>query len=199
MKLPRRLNRLAYWLAPAALILGVSYQRYSVVAKDQSAWSGGGFGMFSTVDISNGRPIRAYLLTDRGEILARDPQFGLPRYHLATLPTEDALTLAARTVLRQEWTVYEAEAPEALTSVLPLEYGYFVREGGPLALRDATAGAAAKVRIALPEQPAQELGEPLDATVLGARVEVWRPVYDRQSGRLGAELIRAATVQKPRS
>ena len=99
---------LAYLLAPVALVLGVAFQRYNVEVHDQSAWSGGGFGMFSTVDISDGRARRAYVLTDQGPALVADETF-LPRW-LYTRPEPELMDAAAETIVKRSWVVYGPES-----------------------------------------------------------------------------------------
>jgi hypothetical protein len=56
------------WLAPLCLILVAGVHFVRVMTLDQTQWKGGGFGMFSTTDSRSARFLRAYLITDTGEI-----------------------------------------------------------------------------------------------------------------------------------
>ena len=62
------------WLAPTCLILIAGLHFVRVMTLDQTPWKGGGFGMFSTVDSRNARFVRAYLVTNTGEIPVDVPQ-----------------------------------------------------------------------------------------------------------------------------
>ncbi len=62
------------WLAPICLILIAGVHFVRVMTLDQTPWKGGGFGMFSTVDSRTARFVRAYLVTETGEIPVEVPQ-----------------------------------------------------------------------------------------------------------------------------
>ena len=62
-------------------------------------WRGGGFGMFSTLDSSSYRPVRAYAVGDDWERRLKLPQdLSGPLYAAACLPTDGRLRDLARRV-----------------------------------------------------------------------------------------------------
>ena len=193
---------IAYFLAPVALLLGVAFQRYSVEVYDQSAWSGGGFGMFSTVDISDGRARRAYLLTDQGPALVTDATF-LPRW-LYTKPRPERMDVAAEALLKRSWAIYGPESYRALWPAFPdLLKAYFRSSPEWMAfLSDSTADVAG-VRGLYPELLAFEgrqaplQGIRRSVRVQGARTEVWKPVFYREENYVRWEPLAEGNALAP--
>ena len=123
---PAWLRWLAFGLAPLALLIGVGIQRYNVVANNQTPWAGGGFGMFSTVDIGDGRPFRAYVLTDGGPALVLDASVGEARRLVYTQPTPERVARAARTLAAQDWVVFDSSSYAAMMPALPPDFQAFL-------------------------------------------------------------------------
>ncbi len=197
MRLPQRL---AYGLAPIVLIAGVALQRYNVEVHGQTQWAGGGFGMFSTVDVPGARALRAYVLTDRGEALVVEPRFGVKTRLVYTQPTQARLEAAARTVAAQDWRVYDASTYRTVWPSLPdfLQHYFRTSEAWQAAWADSASVDASGLypsHLAFDPRRAPYNGLPTDAEVEGARVEVWRPVFDPDAELLRWERIAEATVQ----
>lgn len=187
MTLPARLDRVAYWVAPIVLILGVTFQRYNVVVHDQTPWVGGGFGMFSTVDVPGARLMRTYLLTDRGPALILERSMGENRRLVYSQPSDSRLERVANTLATQEWAVYGPESYPQLVPYVPDFRRHYraEREGGTLPRY-----------VALPRSRAPEAVEPLDVVIEGAQVEVWRPRFDREAARIEPVLLHSARASR---
>ena len=188
MRLPPRLDRVAYWAAPIALLLGVAFQRYNVVVHDQTPWVGGGFGMFSTVDVPGARLLRTYLLTDRGPVLVLDPALGDDRRLVYSQPKEDRLDRAANTVASRDWAVYSSDQYAALRPYFPEAFQRHLQ------IEEGRGGLPRYVALASARAP--EAVEPVEAVVRGAQVEVWRSRFDRSEGRIVPERLRAARATR---
>ena len=196
MVLPSRLRWLAYWLAPLVLVAGVAVQRYNVVVHEQTPWAGGGFGMFSTVDVPGARATRAYVLTDRGPALIVDPPLPESERLLYTQPTQERLDRAAEWLAAWDWRVFGPDSYEVIAPYLPDFLQRYLQTAE--AQRDLLGDDAAYPnRLAFVERRAPSRGAPLDAAVEGVRIEVWRPVFDRDTNELSWELLRAATAPSP--
>lgn len=196
MTLPPRLDRLAYWIAPLLLIAGVLYQRYHVVSQDQSPWVGGGFGMFSTVDVPGARLLRAYALTDRGPALILESDPGVDPRLVYSLPTTDHLAQAASGLASQEWVVYGPEAYGDLLPYLSSLAQQFLSAQGVGGDEGDVDRKGLPSRIALPRHRAPRAVDGLGVAVQGIQVEVWRPHFDRETGRLLPALIRSARADR---
>ena len=85
-------QRTCVYVAPAVLLGVAATQVYHVRANGLTAWRGGGFGMFSTVDGPSQRLLRAYLLVQGKEVPLTVPR-DLARLNAAAriLPTPDRL------------------------------------------------------------------------------------------------------------
>lgn len=198
MVLPSRLRWLACWLAPLALVVGVAVQRYNVVVHEQTPWAGGGFGMFSTVDVPGARVTRAYVLTDHGPALIVTPPFPESERLLYTQPTQERLDRAAQWLAAWEWRVFGRDSFEAIEPYLPDFLQRYLQATG--ARRDLLGEDGSNdypSRIAFVERRVPPQGDLLDVVVEGVRVEVWRPVFDRDTNELSWELLRAATAPSP--
>lgn len=120
-----RLRRLAgCYLAAGVLILVALTQKYNVYVHDQLAGRGGGFGMFSTVDVAPSRMIRFYLLTDQGEALVIDPRRTrvLGSFYVERIlikPTDEILEDAATKIASTPWRIFEKPDLEAVFDQLP--------------------------------------------------------------------------------
>ncbi len=198
MRLPQWL---AYGLAPAVLVLGVMFQRYNVEVHNQTKWTGGGFGMFSTVDVPGARVIRAYVLTDQGEALVVEPSFGMEKRLVYTQPKQERLDAAARHVAAQDWRVYDASTYQTIWPSLPdFLQQYFRRsEAWQAAWTDSTSTDAVQGlypgHLAFNSRRSPYNGLPADVEIQGARVEVWKPIFDPDAEQLRWEQLAEATAQ----
>lgn len=202
-----RFRWLAYVIAPLALVFGVALQRYNVHVHDQSAWAGGGFGMFSTVDAPDARARRAYVLTDRGPALIVEPEVGMPLRLLYTQPRTARMAQAARSLAHQEWVVFEPSAYRELWPAFPpLLQDYFRRSPAWWSfLSDTTiieedVSSSLTIQGLYPELLAFRMGRiftaaiPVPARVEGAQIEVWKPVFDPSTDRLSWKLLAEASA-----
>ena len=194
MTLPAPLDRLAYWAVPLALVVGVLVQRYHVVADAQTAWTGGGFGMFSTVDVPGARLTRAYVLTDQGPALVLEPPYLGESWRLVyTRPTPERLERVASGLATVDWLVYDADAYDQLLPYLPDRFQSLLRS-----VDAAPPGGAPTLpsRIAVRPGRVPTGVEPSGAVVEGAQIEVWRPRFDREGGRLRPVLLRTGRASR---
>ncbi len=202
MRLPQWL---AYGLAPAVLVLGVAMQRYNVAVHDQTQWTGGGFGMFSTVDVPGARALRAYVLTDRGEALLVEPDLGAETRLVYTQPTAARLEAAARHLAGRDWRVYEPSSYQTIWPSLPSFLQRYFRSSGAWqaawsrAARSDSMGSTAGLypgHLAFDPRRVPYNGLPTEVEIEGARVEVWRPVFDPDAGQLAWTLLAEATAPR---
>lgn len=200
MRLPQRFQWLAYVLAPAVLVIGVVVQRYNVVVHAQSAWTGGGFGMFSTVDAPGTRMTRAYVLTDRGPALILEPPLPESERLVYTQPTQERLDAAVRHLTRQEWHVFGAESYDEIEPYLPDYLQHYLQQEE--ARRDFLGEEAETLypsMVAFTARRSPPRSSPDSVTVEGIRLEVWRSAFDEEKNELSWRLIRASEAPSPAS
>lgn len=103
--IPSSFRQAVLWFLAPALLLGVAgWHSYQVAANDLTAWEGGGFGMFSTVDKRQVRFVRCELITATGAVRARLPGH-LDTYveQLRALPTQERADELAEYLDRAAW------------------------------------------------------------------------------------------------
>jgi hypothetical protein len=113
------LNR-RVWLAPICLCLVAVLHLYRVTTAGQTAWKGGGFGMFSTFDAENARFVRAFLLTEDGDRPIEIPAELEKRVaELKTAPNQAGLDTLAQRLAQRTWydPVLDGEQLRALREV----------------------------------------------------------------------------------
>ena len=197
-------RRLLSWLAPGLLVLVACIQLALVRTHDLTAWKGGGFGMFSTLDSPVARTLRVVLLTTEGEALVLFPSVEVRRARLLNMPDTELLTdLAAQTV-REDWLVYTRDQLVEIESELSEE----IRRQLARTERDRREALAEDSTAALPEPYPRLVAfsrarrlvrfEDVGAEVVGARAEVWRFRFDTDEDRLHAEVVNSATVEAER-
>lgn len=202
MNLSKRWQWLACVIAPAVLLVGVVVQRYNVEVHAQTPWAGGGFGMFSTVDVPGARMIRAYVLTEEGQALIMEPNLGAPTRLVYTQPKADRVQRAAEYLAAQRWQVYGAASYPAIRASLPAYFQLYLDRSPAWqqTLADSTArDAPYPARIAFDSRlaPPVAASPARDVLVRGVRVEVWKPVFDRRADRLTWTRIASATAEAP--
>lgn len=192
-------QRVAHGLAPLVLIAGVLVQRYHVHVHQQSAWSGGGFGMFSTVDVPDARGVRAYLILEGERALIVEPRIAGGLRPLYTRPTSSHLRVAAEQLLAQEWTVYDAPAFPDIWRTLPdmmqrhiqrspewVAYLQKVRGGEEPFTSDGIPDLYPR-RVALQSRLAPAGGVNVSAEAV--EIEVWKPRFDISTASLRWHLL----------
>lgn len=183
-------------IAPVALIVGVITQRYHVEVDDQTPWAGGGFGMFSTVDVPGGRAVRAYLLTEAGPVLIMEPDLGAPIRLVYTQPKPERVAQAARRLASQSWQVYEAATYTEIWGSLPSFLQSYLDRAPAWEKESADSTEAAyPARIAFDSRraPRERIGTV--PAIRGVRVEVWKPYFDGANDRLRWEQIASETAE----
>jgi hypothetical protein len=104
---------LSSWLSPVLLVLVAALQVGLAHTADLTAWKGGGFGMFSTLDHGAYRGIDVVVdAPDRSESLEIPPSLETAAARAAACPTD-----ALMRVLAQEVTARERRYQRAVTRV----------------------------------------------------------------------------------
>lgn len=165
-----RLPAWVRWLPVGLLVAVALHQQYLVHTQDLTAWKGGGFGMFSTVDELHRRMVFAYLLTEAGEVAvpldSHQDAFGRLYWRTAALPHGDHAGRLAREVARRDWfTVVDDALPESPAIAVP-------------------AGQAP--------------GDAPPVVFDAVRLEVWRLQFDSADSQLSRRLLAALEVEVPR-
>jgi hypothetical protein len=105
---PRRqaLTAALPYVAPALLVVIAVQQIILASTARLSPWTGGGFGMFSSVDYRRSRVVRPVLVVDHREIPVRidgNDRFATALSKASLLPTQARLTALAGSLARQTW------------------------------------------------------------------------------------------------
>lgn len=199
-RLPPR--RLLSGLAPGLLVLVACVQLALVRTHDLTAWKGGGFGMFSTLDSPSARTLRVVLLTTEGEALVVFPTVEVRKARLLNMPNTGLLTDLAEQTAQEDWLVYTHDQLVEMKSGLPEEIRRQLArteaERRNMLAEDSTAALPAPyprlVAFTHAGRPAQFEGR--EAEVIGARAEVWRFRFDADEDRLYAEVVNRAVVNR---
>jgi hypothetical protein len=153
----RRPSRAAY-VVPAVLVVVALTQAVLTQTLDLTPWKGGGMGMFASVDRGDHRAVRAFLVTDDGEVPAVLSGAGeagealvQPTERARNLPDGRALDALARRLGAQEWVVDDSGAV-------------------PVAVLLDDAVEASELAEVVP------VGAPLE--VEAVRLEVWKLQFD---------------------
>ena len=106
------------WIAVipvAVLLLIASVQIYTAHTTELSPWKGGGFGMFSTVDVPTERVVDLYLIIDGEEIPTAIPgAFQGQKASLTPMPTESRTRQMAQALANQSWIDLGEQLPPPL-------------------------------------------------------------------------------------
>jgi hypothetical protein len=200
---PRRTLALRAGLAPALLVAVAATQLLLAHTRGLSAWKGGGFGMFSTVDSPLGRFYRVSLLTDSGEVRVAVPAELEPLAAAArTLPTPERLRRLGAVMAAGRWVPLSMVRAEQRYMELHAD-----RPADDLA-------DPARPRAALPGdlppgpgpltfgvlrmQAPGEAPSPQAVAVRGVRVELWRTRFHPPSRTLRGSPVTSVTVPSPR-
>jgi hypothetical protein len=91
------------WLIPPALLLLVfAHQRWRVLTRRQTAWKGGGFGMFSDIDRSAIAATVTVHDGDKGTRMLRLPA-SAPTARVSAIPTEPNIRAWGKELLARPW------------------------------------------------------------------------------------------------
>ncbi len=168
-------------LAPLCLCLVAGLHAVRVVACGQTQWKWGGFGMFSTVDSEAARFVRAFAITDEGELPLTIPShLDKSIAELRAAPTQAQVAAMARRLASLHWRrpdermVREAErwTREASTSPFAPRKDVLSQSESRLPL------PAVGLNRALEAIPAAEPAEDRVPIRL-VRIECWRLGLDR--------------------
>jgi hypothetical protein len=178
-------------LAPVCLLLVAGLHLYRVHARGQSAWKGGGFGMFSTVDAPRARFLRVYAVTPEGRLpLAVPARLHKIAGELCTAPSQSGLDELAGELAKLSYRDERLRWPDAAANIA--------------ANRTSAVDGSLLHPATSPVAP-WRAGEPLDLVAVGRReaqrspernlavqridVELWRYRYDRDLHELQAEKL----------
>ena len=167
-------NALLAFVAPILLGLVALNQLYLAATTDLTPWRGGGFGMFSTADRPEHRAVRTTLLTREGTIVLDVPA-------LIERPTRDT----AHAFIDVQALPDRARADAWVDALTAWEWEVtagVARRAGP-APDDAQPGAIL-VRV----------GDGGWIEVETVVTEIWRPSYERATGRVTPELVARVVI-----
>lgn len=96
---------MARLLFPAVLVIVAGVQRYRVSTVDQSAWLGGGFAMFSTIDQHQTRFVWITVRTADGATYRAEPgpELDRPLFLTRAVPSERHLNELAQAAAALRW------------------------------------------------------------------------------------------------
>jgi hypothetical protein len=170
MNLSKKLVARWGWFVSPALMIAVALLQ-QVLARSQSltAWKGGGFGMFSTVDSRSARFLRAYVTTANGEVPVQLPRALAPiARRLRSMPTHPGLERLAEGMLEATWVPRRS-----------------ARERVPASGVVGSPAPTGRLRARQDDEP---LSDP-PVAVAAVRVELWRYVFAAESAALVARKI----------
>ncbi len=187
-------------LAPILLAIVAMLQMTLSATADLSAWKGGGFGMFSTVDSPEARFLRITLITHDGDVPALPPgDLGRTVAQLRTAPTDGMLRAVAERIASGNWVPLEfASAARRYSELLRArpDAAALTREVGPPAEDEGVIRFPAH-RLVRMLEPSETRDPAALVAFEGIRVEVWRYSLRRDHPALVAERLRSLTLARP--
>lgn len=187
-------------IAPGLLILVALVQLVRAHAWDLQPWKGGGFGMFAVVE---DRFLRAYLVSDKGDILVGvgDLDFGKSNLTEVTfVPSRASLTGIADHIATRSWTMETTTEHTKQALALPdslqarvYKEDFLRRIHGERPFPDSLARYRPHMlpRLARP-RVASDAAPRVDFDAV--RVELWRLSYDGTAHRVTGELMLEVTT-----
>ena len=107
----RTKKTIAVTLIPAVMLVNVVVQFYNSTQKHTSAWKGGGFGMFSTLDLPRRRLVRCTLITEDKEYIGMlNARAVETAKYLTRFPSPERIVPIASYLAGMRWTI-PAETP----------------------------------------------------------------------------------------
>lgn len=124
---------------PVLILAGVATVQIGLAkSAGLSAWKGGGFGMFSTIDDAPHRRMRVVVeAPDRSEEVALAPSIELDAVKATTLPTDRLLRRLAEAVAAREWR-YQRPATRVRVTIWRHDVARDSLRFTPVVLRDFT-------------------------------------------------------------
>ena len=174
-------------LVPICLCVIAVGHAYRVFACGQTAWKGGGFGMFSTVDAENARYVKIYLTTDQGEVPVELPsELRKPAAELRAAPNQSSTDALARRLAKLNWrdgqVSWSRMASNLQSGIVtahllhaaekPIDSPHVPPAGSRSTLTSTTSSIANGIVL-----------------IHKVRVEVWRYRYDATTHVLSSELL----------
>src|SRR5262245_41993239 len=176
-----RAARLSPLIAPILLGAIALFQMYAARTTWLTAWKGGGFGMFSTVDSPSVRFLRIALQTNRGAVRVGVPaRFQREASRLREAPDERSLHALAEKLAVGRWVPDKAISAEASYSLI---VDAVSSRGGRVPPHPADdRGGEVVYRMLNPGELSPE--SPLN--VRSACVDIWRYRVEERTTRLVA-------------
>jgi hypothetical protein len=189
------IRRMELFAVPFVLVAVALVQIVRAHVVGQSAWKGGGFGMFSTVDSSGARFFRAYLIKDGLQLAVPIPDRLEDLVHRTKIvPTDENLQLIADELATEQW-VHSDFAMRALevrdhVTVSP------DNDDAPTMVIDPAPSTRRTVRVqAL--HVADPIPAPSDLVEFDSiRVDFWKYEYERDTSTIRARKTRSVRADK---
>jgi hypothetical protein len=180
------------YLAPGLLVLIACFQIFAAFTNDQSAWKGGGFGMFSTVDSPSARFLKVYLLSgDEEEAVRVSPRLSRLQRIVRTVPTQENLELMARTLTEETWI--RAPFPYLFYSG---EVNDWQQDGtGSGQKSGLRVNSEMRTRNKLPQEP--EFPAEFLVEYDAIRVELWKYRYEAGTATVRASKFAETVAARP--
>lgn len=184
---PRQWRPLVLGLAAPAVLAAVALTQVVLTqTRDLTPWKGGGFGMFSSVDLESHRAVRAYLGTPDGEVPA-----------VLTAP-DGVSAVSEDTVVRARNLPTPASLDAVVAEVAGHEWVYEQRDGERVAVaREAEAAALGSTGDEAAQgggAASDQLVGQLEVQVDSVRLEVWKLTFD--DDRVAAVPTKLADVDR---
>ena len=180
------------WLVAPALLCALAINQLVLVRlSNLSAWKGGGFGMFSTMDSPGARYLRIYLCTAEGNIPVLIPApLRVESIKLRTMPNETQAQALADLLASGTWVKQQMQSAQAYYASLQAPEGL---DGAPAAGKGLTNGEVEQPGFVRMLDKAEAVGAAdLVVNFFDARVEVWRYRFDANQSQLVATKVLAA-------
>jgi hypothetical protein len=177
------LKSVPFWGAPALLSIVALTQVGESSIGTLTHWKGGGFGMFSTSDSVDARFIKAYILSDKGEVPVTIPDiFSSEEVQLQTWPRQMLLSNLASEMSKVSWLVAPTTRPGLLT------------EANRSAFPALSIPANRPKMVIASTKPDQYPAKYVRINVTGIRLEVWKTRMDANGTLLNSTFVMSATV-----
>lgn len=182
------------YAAPLALLLVAGSQVARVQTQHLTAWKGGGFGMFSSLDLI--RVARVHVITEEEEALVPLPNLPVHRSRLLASPDSRTLARVASRALEQQWFILSYDDLVLQVAGLPDEVRRGVIRSETDRARSPDDWTPYPARAAFAYTPARD--DTSRVVILGARAAVFAARFDPLAKRLTfAPLNRVSVPAQP--
>jgi hypothetical protein len=179
----RLLGSAPYWGAPVLLSLIAITQTGESTIGTLTRWKGGGFGMFSTMDSVDARFIKAYVLSDNGEMPVSIPiDFSSDELQIQTWPRQSALRNLALDLSKLSWLAAPTTRPNLLSEAARSQFPD---------LSDPANRPKVIVPTNRPDQYSAKYGK---INVKGIKLEVWKMQLDATGHSLDSHCLMSVTT-----